>query len=134
MSRRWTFITIGAGTIVLALIVFSGICWGTFTICGGWLRRWGFWEILVGMMLLGGLAIFLVPTMLRRRAERFMRVSNLAPPECNVAGNDWRDLYNQLSEAERQEFKALMAKYCGCEGEKKIEDASDDAEAATTVS
>lgn len=146
IRSKWKLMVIGASTVVLALIAFSGICWGTLSACGVFGMSWGFWHVFG----LAGAALVLLLALrpLGRRwyragreaaadaatdaAEPTMPTQRSMPADATEApgrhdvidaasrtacddGNDsWRELYAQLSEEERQEFKALMAKYCGC--------------------
>lgn len=143
IRSKWISIAIGAGTLVLALIAFSGICWGTLVAWSG-LAGFGFWEFFGLAIVVAAVVLMIRP--IGRRFQAFwagavhighddsptVEVSN-APASAAPAGipatstpaaetdgvdcsdkESWRALYDQLSEEERREFKALMAKYCGC--------------------
>lgn len=145
IRSKWKLMVIGASTVVLALIAFSGICWGTLSACGMFGMSWGFWHVFG----LAGAALVLLLA-LRPLGRRWYRDGRASAAEaaadhlgteghageagpagsaeavrhdaidaasrtaCDDGNDSWRELYAQLSEEERQEFKALMAKYCGC--------------------
>ena len=135
--NRWLLIAIGAGTMVLALLVFSGICWGTLMACGVIVVHMEFWEVLAISGLTAGLLLMLRALVRNLRRSRSLNarlahtpgaaalthptepISTPAPEpteppvDCDDS-TGWRALYDQLSDEERKEFKALMAKFCGC--------------------
>ncbi len=152
IRSKWKLMVIGASTVVLALIAFSGICWGTLSACGVFGLSWGFWHVfgLAGAALVLLLALRPLgrrwyragresaaetavdaaePTMPTERstpteratpadaaeaAGRHDAIDAASRTACDDGNDSWRELYAQLSDEERQEFKALMAKYCGC--------------------
>lgn len=143
IRSKWKLMVIGASTVVLALIAFSGICWGTLSACGVFGMSWGFWHVfgLAGAALVLLLALRPLgrrwyragrepaadaatdadePTQRSMPADateapgRHDAIDAASRTACDDGNDSWRELYAQLSEEERQEFKALMAKYCGC--------------------
>lgn len=128
IRNRVLVIAVGAGTVVLALIAFSGICWGTLSAVGGWLSAWTFWEFFALWIAIAAVALMMRPLGRRLQWRRTdpgtspNAAGNLAPAgvessECRRQRASWREMYDQLSDDERAEFKALMQKYCGCGGE-----------------
>jgi len=152
--------SIGAGTIVLALMAFSGACWGVVRACDGEDEASiEFWEVF------GVSAAAFMATMAlrssglgRKRPLKFPPSSSAAavpdqrinvtrsgtPRQPNLQvpaslhsaqhpsalNNSWRDLCSQLSEEERQEMKALLGRYCNGSGQC----ANDGAASATSPS
>ncbi|MBL7989052.1 MAG: hypothetical protein JNJ94_13395 [Chlorobi bacterium] len=133
--------SIGAGTVVLALMAFSGACWGVVRACDGDDEASiEFWEVF------GVSAAAFMATMAlrsaglgRKRPLKFPPSSAAAVPDQRISvtpsgkprqpglqvpaslhsaqhpsalNNSWRDLCSQLSEEERQEMKALLGRYC----------------------
>ena len=138
-QKKVMLYSIGAGTIVLALMAFSGACWGVVRACDGKDEAsLEFWEVF------GVSAAAFMATMAVRSAglgrKRSVKPSPpgtvpdqrigvvrsaqqqqqglQAPVSLHSMGplpspnGSWRDLYSQLSEEERQEMKALLGKYC----------------------
>lgn len=138
-QKKVMLYSIGAGTIVLALMAFSGACWGVVRACDGKDEAsLEFWEVF------GVSAAAFMATMAVRSAglgrKRSVKPSPpgtvpdqrigvvrsaqqqqqglQAPVSLHSMGplpspnGTWRDLYSQLSEEERQEMKALLGKYC----------------------
>ncbi len=130
---------IGACTLVSALMVFSGVCWGVLTLWGDKESGLtiGYWELfwIATTMVIGSLAVRLV----RRRpdsASPGFSSSDWSPPDwpspdpasphwpspdpAAVAAVDlpprgeknWRELYKELSPEERREMKRLLDRYC----------------------
>jgi hypothetical protein len=116
-KTRILLYTIGAGTLVLALMAFSGVCWCVFSVCGdsesGVLVE--YWE-LFGLATVTLMGTFIFRSVRRRRADSHPASPSFPEPpdvsnERSETGN-WRDLYDQLSPEERQEMKQLLNKYC----------------------
>lgn len=133
--NRMKFIAIGAGALVLALIVFSSLSWCAIMACGRQLASIpvGFWELLGGTSVAAFAVLFIKP--LRNRVlPRQLRSDFAADPPAPAAvantayvdeekalesGNErpqqesnWRAMYEQLSDDERRMFKSIMKKYC----------------------
>lgn len=135
--------SIGAGTIVLALMAFSGACWGVVRACDGEDEASiEFWEVF-GVSAAAFMAAMAVRSAGLGRKHPSKRYPSPAVPDQRIgvvrswpqqqglqtpvslhsaptpstSNNSWRDLYSQLSEEERQEMKALLGKYCNGSGQ-----------------
>ncbi|MDB5036416.1 MAG: hypothetical protein JWQ98_3657 [Chlorobi bacterium] len=112
-NNKGKLFAIGAGALVLALIAFSGICWGTLAMCGSWVSniQFSFWELL-GISSAGTIGILFLRPLRRRRpappAEVIPVAVDLPPQE----GPSWRAMYDQLSPEERLAFRSMMEKFC----------------------
>jgi len=116
-KTRIVLYTIGAGTLVLALMAFSGVCWCVFTVCSDSERGVlvEYWE-LFGLASVTLLGTFLFRSLRHRHADPPFSIS--PPREPDDLSNEraetgsWRDLYDQLSPEERRAMKQLLNKYC----------------------
>lgn len=122
------FIAIGAGALVLALIAFSSLSWCAIMACGRQLASIpvGFWELLGGTSV-AVLAVLFIKPLRNRVLPRQLRSDSTAVPVFATAPvieevvcqperpqqeSNWRTMYDQLSDDERQMFKSIMKKYC----------------------
>jgi len=142
-SNKLKFIAIGAGALVLALIVFSSFSWCAIVACGRRLAGIpvGFWELFGGASL-AVLAVLFIRPLRNRVLPRQLRSGPLGESvkepaaeaeeidTSTMAGErkqNWRTLYDQLSHDERQMFKSMMKKYCD-----DISDAASPSDARTS--
>ncbi len=121
-NNKGKLFAIGAGALVLALIAFSGLCWSLQGLCSDYIAgiRFTYWEI-VGISSVSFVGLLLIRPIgkhwLSSRSDASYSDAQgiiepaAAPPVAEESGS-WRDLYAQLSQDERQAFKALMEKYC----------------------
>jgi hypothetical protein len=139
-NKRLLF-AIGAGAAVLALIAFSGICWGALGLCGAWTEafRLDFWEFVA-------LSGTIVVAFVLLRSFRKQPVVDPIQPFATVVDSDdsfelpplqlderrqgksggWKQLYDQLSRDERELFKAMIAKVSRAEPPADDRDTSDE--------
>ncbi len=138
-NKRLTLYAIGAGTLLLALMAFSFLFFGVIHVCGRWIAMamFSFWEVL-GISIISAVGFMLVRSWQRRGApagtdrslsrrlrsavEERLAVEDRPPvterppvaerPPVNTCSPNFRNLYDQLSEEERLELKAMMRKYC----------------------
>jgi hypothetical protein len=119
-NKRSILYAIGAGTLLLALMAFSAICLGVIHVCGRWFT-WGifsFWEIL-GISLISFVGFIGVRSWQRRKKESqgvSVSLTRRLRRTVEEKPKNWRDLYEQMSEEERTELKAMMRKYCSEQG------------------
>jgi hypothetical protein len=109
IQSRWKLIAIGVSVLALALIAFSGVCWGTLSLCG--LRAWlavEFWDFFA-VTCASTVAFFLVRPIRRRLAAR--RVLSLPPPVSPPHDIHLHDLSTQLSREDRQKLKSVLGRY-----------------------
>lgn len=123
IRSRMKFIAIGAGALVLALIAFSGLSWCAILACGQRMASIsvGYWELLGGSSI-AALAVLFIRPLRDRFLPRQLRSEPAIPAVAEVAvqqseavetkDSNWRDLYSQLSNDEREMFKSIMKKYC----------------------
>lgn len=131
--NRMKFIAIGAGALVLALIVFSSLSWCAIMACGRQLASIpvGFWELLGGTSVAALAVLFIKPLRNRVLPRQLRSDSTVTPPVATVPAipvmetpavetpdeqprqeSNWRAMYEQLSDDERRMFKSIMKKYC----------------------
>lgn len=128
-KKRAVLYAIGAGTLLLALMAFSALCFGVVHVCHRWLTMaaLSFWEIL-GVSIASFFGFIAIRSIRRRRANDSISRRLRAAAELHSSNEvrscselrscgegrstSWRDLYDQLSEEERLEMKAMMKKYC----------------------
>lgn len=142
-QKKVMLYSIGAGTIVLALMAFSGACWGVVRACDGEDEASiEFWEVF-GVSAAAFMATMAVRSAGLGRKGSLKRSATTIVPDQRIGvipsrpqqqglqtpvslhsnptpsnpNNSWRDLYSQLSEEERQEMKALLGKYCNGSGQ-----------------
>lgn len=79
-KNKGKLLVVGASALVLALIVFSGVCLGTLRLCGLWsaASTWGFWECFGALSVV--VIFFLVARFVRKH-----RPSPTNLPATNVA-------------------------------------------------
>lgn len=123
-NKRAILYAIGAGTLLLALMAFSALCFGVIHVCHRWLAMavLSFWEIL-GVSITSFFGFILIRSIYRRRSSMADNsISRRLRESVECRSGSWRELYDQLSEEERLEMKEVMRKYCsgeqGC-GEQK---------------
>ncbi|MEP7220115.1 MAG: hypothetical protein ABI876_14425 [Bacteroidota bacterium] len=112
-NNKGKLFAIGAGALVLALIAFSGICWGTLAVCGCWVSniQFNFWEVL-GISSAGTVGILFLRPLRRRRPAQPDEVLPVAAEPAPQEGKSWRAMYDQLSPEERLAFRSMMEKFC----------------------
>ncbi len=124
---------------MLALIAFSGICWGALGLCGAWTEafRLDFWEFVALS------STIVVSFVLLRTLRKHPVAESIQPYAAAVDSDDpfdlpslqldeprparsagWKQLYNQLSRDERELFKAVIAKVSRAETSAPAEDES----------
>jgi len=121
-NNKGKLFAIGAGALVLALIAFSGLCWSLQGLCSDYIAgiRFTYWEI-VGISSVSFVGLLLIRPIGKHWLSSRSNAPAPAPeehliepatPPAKEESGSWRDLYAQLSQDERQAFKALMEKYC----------------------
>ncbi len=110
---------IGAGIIVFALISFSGVCWCALGICSKWFSLayiMTYWEILSisAVALFGAIIVRSFRKQPAVTSGNVIDTANVVPEdkECNENTPKWKELYDQLSDEERQKFKDLVKQHC----------------------